>query len=55
MAKPKSPNSNLLKNGLKATEHRIKTKFISASDLMIQLSSAKMVGKLDSYFKRDTH
>lgn len=41
--------------GLKATEHRIKTKFISASDLTIQLSSAKIMGKLDSYFKRVIH
>ncbi len=38
--------------GLEAVQNRIKTKFISASDLMLQLSSAKMMGKLESYFKR---
>lgn len=38
--------------GLEAVQNRIKTKFISASDLMLQLSSAKMMGKLENYFKR---
>jgi len=34
------------------TQQRIKTKFISASDLMIQLESAQSQNKLDNYFKR---
>lgn len=35
-----------------ATQQRIKTKFITASDLMIQLESAQAQNKLDNYFKR---
>jgi len=35
-----------------ATQQRIKTKFITASDLMIQLESAQSQNKLDNYFKR---
>lgn len=35
-----------------ATQKRIKTKFISASDLIIQLESAQSQNKLDNYFKR---
>ena len=34
------------------TQQRIKTKFISACDLMIQLESAQSQNKLDNYFKR---
>ena len=34
------------------TQQRIKTKFITASDLMIQHESAQSMNKLDSYFKR---
>lgn len=35
-----------------ATQQRIKTKFITASDLMIQLESAQSQNKIDSYLKR---
>jgi len=35
-----------------ATQQRIKTKFISTSDLIIQLESAQSQNKLDNYFKR---
>ncbi|MGB5792454.1 IS21-like element helper ATPase IstB [Poseidonibacter sp.] len=35
-----------------ATQQRIKTKFITASDLMIQIESAQSQNKLDNYFKR---
>ena len=35
-----------------ATQQRIKTKFITASDLMIQLESATTTNRLDNYFKR---
>jgi DNA replication protein DnaC len=35
-----------------ATQQRIKTKFVTASDLMIQLESAVATNRLDSYFKR---
>ena len=35
-----------------ATKQTIKTKFITASDLIIQLESAQSQNKLDSYFKR---
>lgn len=35
-----------------ATQHRIKTKFITANDLILQLESAQNANKLDSYFKR---
>ena len=35
-----------------ATQKRIKTKFISARDLIIQLESAQSQNKLDNYFKR---
>lgn len=35
-----------------ATQQRIKTKFITASDLIIQLESAQAQNRLDSYFKR---
>ncbi|RXK14562.1 transposase [Halarcobacter mediterraneus] len=34
------------------TQQRIKTKFISANDLIIQLESASAQNKLDNYFKR---
>jgi len=35
-----------------ATQQRIKTKFITASDLMIQLETASDTNRLDNYFKR---
>jgi DNA replication protein DnaC len=35
-----------------ATQQRIKSKFVTASDLMIQLESAVATNRLDSYFKR---
>lgn len=35
-----------------ATQKRIKTKFISANDLIIQLESAQSQNKIDNYFKR---
>ena len=35
-----------------ATQQRIKTKFITASDLMIQLEVALQTNRLDNYFKR---
>ncbi len=35
-----------------ATQQRIKTKFVSTSDLIIQLESAQSQNKLDNYFKR---
>lgn len=35
-----------------ATQQRIKTKFITANDLVIQLESAQSQNKLDNYFKR---
>ena len=35
-----------------ATQNRIKTKFITASDLILQLESAKQSNNLDNYFKR---
>lgn len=35
-----------------ATQKRIKTKFITASDLMIQLESADSINRIDNYFKR---
>jgi DNA replication protein DnaC len=38
--------------GYAATQNRIKTKFISASDLILQLKSAKLQNKLDYYLKR---
>ena len=38
--------------GYAATQKRIKTKFISASDLVLQLKSAHMQNKLDYYLKR---
>jgi len=38
--------------GYAATQKRIKTKFITASDLVLQLKSAKLQNKLDSYLKR---
>ncbi|WP_435273981.1 IS21-like element helper ATPase IstB (plasmid) [Psychrobium sp. nBUS_13] len=38
--------------GYKAIEQRKKTRFISAADLMLQLSSAQRQGKLKSYMQR---
>ena len=38
--------------GYAATQNRIKTKFISASDLILQLKAAKLQNKLDYYLKR---
>jgi len=35
-----------------ATQQRVKTKFVTASDLMIQLESAAQTNRLDNYFKR---
>jgi DNA replication protein DnaC len=35
-----------------ATQKRIKVKFITAGDLMIQLQSAQATNRLDNYFKR---
>jgi DNA replication protein DnaC len=35
-----------------ATQKRIKVKFITAGDLMIQLQSAQRTNKIDNYFKR---
>jgi len=34
------------------TQQRIKTKFITAGDLMIQLEAASATNRLDNYFKR---
>lgn len=38
--------------GFKATQARIKTKFITAADLMLQLGMAQRQGKLKSYMQR---
>jgi len=38
--------------GYLATQNRMKTKFITASDLMLQLSLANRQGKLNSYMQR---
>jgi len=38
--------------GYAATQKRIKTKFITASDLVLKLKSAHMQNKLDYYLKR---
>jgi DNA replication protein DnaC len=38
--------------GYAATQKRIKTKFITASDLVLQLKSAKIQNQLDYYLKR---
>lgn len=38
--------------GYASTQHRLKTKFVSTNDLILQLQSAKMANSLDNYFKR---
>lgn len=38
--------------GYQATLHGFKTRFITAADLMLQLSAAKAQGRLETYFKR---
>jgi DNA replication protein DnaC len=38
--------------GYAAAQYRIKTKFITVSDLMLQLESAKYTNNLDNYLKR---
>lgn len=38
--------------GYAATQSRVKTKFITTSDLMLQLESAKYTNNLDNYLKR---
>jgi DNA replication protein DnaC len=38
--------------GIEATKHKFKTKFITTSDLLLQLESATITNSLESYLKR---